>query len=442
MKHKNLLFAIIILALCCGLWSQDGIPTDNLECWYPFNGNFNDESGNGRHGTNYGATIVDDRNGNPNSCAYFNGNYVVTNWTPPQMEALSISVWFNITSVNWDNFIVSCGRDTYDPWGGFHMHVYYNYMNEGFADSPVPFDYIAAGNPDPVSLNTWYHTVFTYDGLQAKYYVNGQLVQTKDYPDSPPIIAAPCPLCIGKMGIAFSQGDVWYPWHGWIDDVRIYSDALSASEVMALFREGEDYPLPVELSSFTATACSGTGVTLQWISESETNLQGYRIYRNESAELQSALLITPAIISATNGSSQHVYIHRDNEVEPGLSYSYWLEAVELGSSEFFGPVSATLTGGEVPNLPEKYLLGQAYPNPFRAGEGTCLPVSVKEGDSGSLTIYNLKGQAVKTWELTPGSIDLIWDGSDDAGSTCSSGVYFYRLRTDSGSQTKRLVIYK
>ena len=260
-----------------------------------------------------------------------------------------------------------------------------------------------------MSLYAWYHAVFTYDGLQAKYYVNGELVDVVDYPDSPIITAAPCPLCIGKMGIAFSQGDVWYPWHGWIDDIRIYSSALTAENVLALYHEGEEPEdtVPVELSSFTATASSGNAITLQWVSESETNLQGYRLYRNEVADFQSALLITPVVISAQNTSSQSVYKHQDSEVDRDHSYYYWLEAVDMASSEFFGPVSATVTMEDSPELPEQNLLGQAYPNPFRMGESVCLQVSIKDGDSGNLSIYNLQGKAVKNCSLSPGNRNLI-----------------------------------
>lgn len=45
-----------------------------LVAFYPFNGNANDESGNGHHGTLYGATLTTDRFGNQNRSYYFNGN--------------------------------------------------------------------------------------------------------------------------------------------------------------------------------------------------------------------------------------------------------------------------------------------------------------------------------------------------------------------------------
>ena len=45
--------------------------TNGLVAYYPFNGNANDESGNGNDGTNYGAALTTDRKGNPNSAYSF-----------------------------------------------------------------------------------------------------------------------------------------------------------------------------------------------------------------------------------------------------------------------------------------------------------------------------------------------------------------------------------
>jgi len=46
---------------------------DGLVAYYPFNGNANDESGNGNNGTVYGATLTTDRFGNTNKAYSFDG---------------------------------------------------------------------------------------------------------------------------------------------------------------------------------------------------------------------------------------------------------------------------------------------------------------------------------------------------------------------------------
>jgi hypothetical protein len=49
------------------------IPTNGLVRYWPFNGNANDESGNGNNGTVNGATLIEDRFGNSNSAYRFGG---------------------------------------------------------------------------------------------------------------------------------------------------------------------------------------------------------------------------------------------------------------------------------------------------------------------------------------------------------------------------------
>ncbi len=73
---KSLLL-IAIAALACNVSSMaqnipSYIPTDGLVGWWPFNGNANDESGNGNDGTVIGATLTTDRFGNTNSAYFFN----------------------------------------------------------------------------------------------------------------------------------------------------------------------------------------------------------------------------------------------------------------------------------------------------------------------------------------------------------------------------------
>jgi hypothetical protein len=67
--------------------------------WWPFNGNANDESGNGNHGVVNGATLTSDRNGNANSAYNFDGNsnfIEVLNMNFKVSTKYSISLWLNL----------------------------------------------------------------------------------------------------------------------------------------------------------------------------------------------------------------------------------------------------------------------------------------------------------------------------------------------------------
>jgi len=52
----------------------DYVPTEGLVAWYPFNGNANDESGNGHHGSESNVSYAAGPSGNESSAAHFNGD--------------------------------------------------------------------------------------------------------------------------------------------------------------------------------------------------------------------------------------------------------------------------------------------------------------------------------------------------------------------------------
>ena len=69
-----LLSLLLALGLSASSQIPDYVPTDGLVAWYPFNGNANDESGNGHDGDVNGATLTEDEYGNSNSAYFFDGD--------------------------------------------------------------------------------------------------------------------------------------------------------------------------------------------------------------------------------------------------------------------------------------------------------------------------------------------------------------------------------
>ena len=85
-----------------------------------------------------------------------------------------------------------------------------------------------------------------------------------------------------------------------------------------------------------------------------------------------------------------------------------------------------------------------FPNPFNPE--TTIRFSVKETAPVSITIYNAKGQLIRTLvnnEIkTPGNYSIVWDGKDKNGNTMSSGVYFYKMNSGKYSDTKKMILMK
>ena len=89
-------------------------------------------------------------------------------------------------------------------------------------------------------------------------------------------------------------------------------------------------------------------------------------------------------------------------------------------------------------------LQQNKPNPFRLS--TSIEFSLKDASQpAKLTIYNLKGQAVRVLfdgHAKNGSNQVLWDGKDSAGKPVSNGIYYYRLVSHGYTQTRKLLMLK
>ena len=98
--------------------------------------------------------------------------------------------------------------------------------------------------------------------------------------------------------------------------------------------------------------------------------------------------------------------------------------------------------------PKETELLSNYPNPFNPE--TWIPYRLAADAFVTLTIYDSKGQVVRTLEIghriasayESQSKAIYWDGKNDVGETVASGVYFYTLTAGDYSATQKMVILK
>jgi len=104
------------------------------------------------------------------------------------------------------------------------------------------------------------------------------------------------------------------------------------------------------------------------------------------------------------------------------------------------PPSSPKLSGE---MASGFSLGSNYPNPFNPE--TDISFSLPERTEVSFIIYNILGEKVKTLvsgDMDAGTHTIHWNGRDEAGNAVASGIYFYRLKTDSFDQTRKMVLMK
>ena len=204
--------------------------------------------------------------------------------------------------------------------------------------------------------------------------------------------------------------------------------------------------LPIELSSFTAMITVGNQVSLNWITQSETGVLGYRIYRATEPDLSAAEQISP-LISASNTSTQQCYVFTDTELSQEGTYYYWLENADLdGANQFHGPISLYYSingGGQDPSPVLFDGLGKIYPNPFNPT--TCINYGLCQKGEIGISIYNLRGQLVRSLlheTKEAGLYKAIWDGKADDGRPCGSGIYLVRMQQNSTCSQQKIMLLK
>lgn len=196
--------------------------------------------------------------------------------------------------------------------------------------------------------------------------------------------------------------------------------------------------VPVELSSFSAKSVQGR-VVINWVTQSETENLGFHILRSDREDGVFTRVNQEIIQGAGTSSSVNSYQYVDEaELKPEATYFYKLMDVDYkGRLNSHGPVSATVT------VPMSHALEQNYPNPFNPE--TRISFSLKEAGRVSLTVFNVRGEVVRT--LASGQMDtgahmVVWDGRNDAGQTMPSGMYIYTLRVNNFEQKRTMMFLK
>ena len=110
---------------------------------------------------------------------------------------------------------------------------------------------------------------------------------------------------------------------------------------------------------------------------------------------------------------------------------------------YFAQTPSTNPTGVVDNG-FKNMLAHAQPNPFNTV--TKIAYSIREAGPATIEVYNIAGKVVRTLlssELEAGATGfVVWDGTDDAGAKCASGVYFYRMTAPNFVASHKMVMLK
>jgi hypothetical protein len=267
---KKRVLTALAAGLCCAVTTiaqvPSYVPTNGLVGWWPFNGNANDESGNGNNGTVNGATLSTDRNGILNKAYYFSSSGCGTRIDVDLINSNQITT--ELTLSYWalqsgNGCIAPRIMEFYSPGdgpgtlGSQQWNSYWTISHVLSNNTNVTLQ----GNP--ITTNNWYQITYTNDGTVAKLYQNGNLVLASNVSGNP-ILSSD--FAIGRMNHpAFDAHE------GKIDDIGIWNRALTEAEITSLYQGCSVNP---SVNPITSSVSSGSnaqfttptisGGTYQW----------------------------------------------------------------------------------------------------------------------------------------------------------------------------------
>ncbi len=180
---------------------------------------------------------------------------------------------------------------------------------------------------------------------------------------------------------------------------------------------------------------------LTWDANTEPDVEKYKIYRKKDYGAWS-MIGTTTSTTYTDNDITTTYRHGDdiyykitaldfNDDESGYSNTVWIEArLEKRSNE--------LKDNNIAEVPQNTVLANNYPNPFNPT--TTITYSIAEQTVVRIIIYDVSGKEVAMLineEQNEGIYSIIFNAKN-----LSSGTYYYKLKTNNFTETKKMKLVK
>jgi hypothetical protein len=202
--------------------------------YYPFNGNANDESGNGNHGTVNGSILTLDRNGSFDSAYNFeNSNIIIDNsFYNNGLENYTINLWFltgDSTQLNQTFF----NTLSHDGEGIAYNHTNVREKFSHWKNSDVEnhaWD-IFSGNSlenGEIENSIWYMITVIKEISSTHYYINGELIKSSNI--NLEALSQTTQIVLGSNSYGYEN------LNGSLDDIGIWDRVLTEEEIDYLYK--------------------------------------------------------------------------------------------------------------------------------------------------------------------------------------------------------------
>ena len=241
---KKSMFTAFALGLCltANLMAQvpNYVPTNGLVGWWPFNGNANDESGNGNNGTVNGATLTTDRFGAANKAYSFDGvdDFIeVQHNNNLNILPITILAWFQTQNPQFNKMIVS--KYACQSQNGYSLHLSNNYPSAYYFFDGNSNDYLSldgvSNNFQTLNDNLWHCAILTVKNDSSKLFIDGIQIYNSNIVGSINVTSTNVNLNFGRYLTGICGSGQNYYYNGKIDEIGIWNYALTDCEIQDLY---------------------------------------------------------------------------------------------------------------------------------------------------------------------------------------------------------------
>jgi hypothetical protein len=330
MKKKRLLLtAVATLGLTATTMAQvpSYVPTNGLVGWWPFNGNANDESGNGNNGTINGSMFTSDHSGNSNAALNQtqNGSYVRTQSVISNCaNNFTISLWVNPSQIDTiktqgitggeGTGVMSIIHPSHGSnWGsqsnnaGVGINIGTNQIQivehtHLFIASPLVYS---------TQLTGWHHVVLVYDQHVPKLFIDGNLVAT-GLQSNIQSVHPSSGFCTvynqSGFGSSFTpNGNPIGNFKGKFDDIGIWNRPLTNQEIVTLIgcstsfnTQPNNQTININNNAQFIVGSSDLSATYQWQTDLGVGFQNLNSVGQYSGTTNDTLTIANVTMSNNN----------------------------------------------------------------------------------------------------------------------------------------------
>lgn len=245
-------------------------------------------------------------------------------------------------------------------------------------------------------------------------------------------------IAVGYNGVMLKTnngGTIWTKYET-VAPYSLYEVAiLSASSAVVVgangtIIKGENLPLPVELTSFTARV-SGSTVTLLWETKTEIDNYGFEIERKTATSTWQKI----GFVEGHSTTNSPKYYNFTDSPRGNGKFQYRLKQIDNdGAFEYSSVVEVDLSG----LLPMEIEI-KNFPNPFNPE--TNINIRVPETSETTIELYDLTGEKIATLDelvIEKGSIYAL----KLDGSMLPSGIYIIHVTAGKHRNSHKIMLMK